>query len=34
MTEAEAFGVTLGPTPVVLKFGGGQAKFDPIRPRR
>ncbi len=31
LTTAEAFGVTLGPTPVVLKLGGGLAKFDPIR---
>jgi translocation and assembly module TamB len=30
ITEARAFGVTLGPTPVVLKLGQGLAKFDPI----
>ena len=30
LTMAEAFGVKLGPTPVVLKLGGGKAAFDPI----
>ena len=30
LTMAEAFGVNLKPTPVVLKLGGGKAKFDPI----
>jgi translocation and assembly module TamB len=31
LTMAEAFGVVLSPAPVVLKLGGGQAKFEPIR---
>ncbi len=30
LTMAEAFGVNLKPTPVVLKLGGGKAVFDPI----
>ena len=30
LTTAEAFGVKLGPAPVVLKLGAGKAKFDPI----
>jgi translocation and assembly module TamB len=31
LTTAQAFGLTLGETPVVLRFGQGLAKFDPIR---
>ena len=31
VTTAKAFGLTLGATPVVLRMGGGLAKFDPIR---
>ena len=31
LTTAEAFGVKLGATAVVLKMGGGKATFDPIR---
>ena len=30
LAEAKAFGVTMGPAAVVLRFGQGLAKFDPI----